>query len=98
MCDYSKEKAPLFRDRKSGAFPRDSEISIQLWLGGSILESKKGTEGHAHIVMRGSGEVDLIAGLKTQTNRPEMSFQTREVSARAFRLLLGPSRLDAGFL
>ena len=73
MCDYSKEKAPLFRDRKSGAFPRDSEISIQLRLGGSILESKKGAEGHAHIVMRGSGEVDLIAGLKTQTNRPEMS-------------------------
>ncbi len=27
--------------------------------------------------MRGSREIDLIAGLKTQTNRPEMSFQTR---------------------
>jgi len=34
-------------------------------------------------VVRGSGEIDLVAGLKTQTNRPEMSFQTRARVNRA---------------
>src|SRR5258708_28053248 len=27
--------------------------------------------------MRGSGEIDLIAGFQTQTNRPKMPFETR---------------------
>jgi hypothetical protein len=41
------------------------------------LETDKWSERHTRIVMRASGEVDLIASLKAQTNRPEMSFQTR---------------------
>src|SRR5260370_12562093 len=77
MCDYSKWNAPPFQERKSGASSRNREISIQLWFGGSILESNKRSEGYTQIVMRGSGEIDLIAGFQTQTNRPKMPFETR---------------------
>src|SRR6267143_3781693 len=63
------------RTKQRGAQSR-LRISIQLRLGGSILESNKRSEGRAQIVMSASGEVDLIAGFKAQTDRADMSFQT----------------------
>src|SRR5260370_7125762 len=77
MCDYSKWNAPPFQERKSGASSRNREISIQLWFGGSILESNKRSEGSTQSVIGGSGEIERIAGLQTQTNRSKMPFQTR---------------------
>src|SRR5260370_17612063 len=76
MCSQLKWNAPLSQERKSGASSREREISIQLWFGSSILESNKRSEGHTQIVMRDSGEIDLIAGLQTQTNQPKMPSET----------------------
>src|SRR5467141_3099082 len=64
------------RTKQRGAQSR-LRISIPLRSGGSILESNKRSEGRTQIVMSASGEVDLIAGLKAQTDRADMPFQTR---------------------
>jgi hypothetical protein len=39
-------------------------------------EADEWSKGRTQIVMCASGEVDLIAGLKAQTDRADMSFQT----------------------
>src|SRR5260370_29990758 len=46
-------------------------------------EPEERSEGHPHIMVCGSGEINFVSGLQAQTNRSKMPFHTRTRVNRA---------------